>query len=948
MKRMWAAITAVMGVSASILVAVAPATPAFASESMLESFEGAPAATWMTLAGSPTVAAATSATEGSGALRIGYSLSAGNAEVTYRATPPVYSGPAPTSILLDVRGDGTYNTLYLRVRDAAGESFIYRVENLNVTDWRTVAVSLAQPPAAVSGGDGNRVLDLPLSVDRLSVARNGSQPANGWVEVDALRLTSDDWSAPMADRARFWSLGGQSATVSFTAAGAGDYQLVLRDTAGLTRTLAGQATVGTNSFVWDGTSDSGSRLSGNVAAVLSYDLVADGSLVGPISVGTPYLVGVTTFGPAPTGSAVGVNSFMTTLDTPAAVDAEAALLEAAHVRLAREEFEWNRVEPRQGYFDWVKFDRAVELASARGVEIVGKLVYSAVWASSAPAGTPSADVKYYPPTDMAAFAAYARAVVERYKDTVKVWEVWNEPNHPSFWKPTPNASRYASLLTAAYAAIKAADPTATVLGGALAGFDEKYMAAVHAAGAGASYDALAIHTYVAGPPEASAMSLWIDGALGFLDRTGNGSKRLWITELGWSTCTNGCAAGVTEANQASYLEHAYLDAIARGVRGVMWFSMKEYGTSTGVIDNYGLVEASGRTKPAYAALSKIGAALDDSVGIGSIAPTADGLFYIVDDMATGSYPVTPLGGGSGSMSSVTARHGGTAGQRLTYSFTGASTGVEIAINKTASGQPKALSVWVYGDGSNSPVWMRVRDASGEYFEAKVGHASDVSWRRLTFYFDGGNPNYRHWGGNNNGTVDYPVTVTSLIVYRPSIVQFGQIHIDDITAHYGFITRGLVSLGRGKNIQAAYSLTNQTIGLPVSGTSATLLVGGQDQPLPLTGGKATVQIGPATTAVVSSTAGLTSPPAVAGTSTEFNWRGGDRAVYTVQIYAANGALVRTLTGNEPYDAGRRAATWKGNLLDGSVAPPGEYVFRLTLYGNDGRRTYVDLPFTLTAP
>ncbi len=105
------------------------------------------------------------------------------------------------------------------------------------------------------------------------------------------------------------------------------------------------------------------------------------------------------------------------------------------MRWTREEFDWNLIEPRQGWFEWAKFDQAVGILQAHNISVVGKLVYSAAWASSAPAGTAASVVGYYPPTNPANFAAYAKAVVHRYKGTVHVWEIWNEENHPNLLAP---------------------------------------------------------------------------------------------------------------------------------------------------------------------------------------------------------------------------------------------------------------------------------------------------------------------------------------------------------------------------------------------------------------------------------------------------------------------------------------------------------------------------------
>ena len=127
----------------------------------------------------------------------------------------------------------------------------------------------------------------------------------------------------------------------------------------------------------------------------------------------------------------------------------------------------------------------------------------------------------YPPKNVADYAAYARAVVHRYKDRVHYWEIWNEENSSAFWKGGVSAAKYAALLKATYAAIKAEDPTATVLLGGTVGFDKSFMDGIVAAGAWSSFDALAIHTYVAGQPETSMIVPWLDNARAYVDSKGS-------------------------------------------------------------------------------------------------------------------------------------------------------------------------------------------------------------------------------------------------------------------------------------------------------------------------------------------------------------------------------------------------------------------------------------------
>ena len=60
--------------------------------------------------------------------------------------------------------------------------------------------------------------------------------------------------------------------------------------------------------------------------------------------------------------------------------------------------------------------------------------------------------------DQAKYTAYAEAVVDHFKDKIKLWEPWNEPGVKM------RSSEYVPLLRAAYTGIKKADPTAIVYG----------------------------------------------------------------------------------------------------------------------------------------------------------------------------------------------------------------------------------------------------------------------------------------------------------------------------------------------------------------------------------------------------------------------------------------------------------------------------------------------------
>ena len=936
---------------AGLMSVFATPLPAQAAESVatVESFNSV-GSSWTRALGTSTAQSDGDATEGASALALTYDISAGSAEIGRTQTPPVFKVGAYRALKLDIKGDGSYNTFYLRLQDATGEVLYYRVGNLNNTNWSTAVVDLQKGLAASSGGDANKRIDGAVSLYRLVVVRNGSEAAKGRILVDNLRTVGDGWTGATASP-RYFAAGAQSTTLSVPVGTPGDFRLVVSDVFGHQRTFDSKATsTGTASLGWDGKTADGVAFEGTVSGVLSYDTTPNGSLVAPTTVGLPYLAGVATRTAAKASSSlVGVNSSLSTYEGLASAEADARLMEGAFTRYAREEFEWNRVEPRNGYFEWFKFDRAVAVAKARNVDVVGKLVYTADWASSAPAGTAAADVRYYPPKDINDWNDYVRQTVNRYKDSVKVWEVWNEPNIDKYWKPAPSAAGYATLLKSANSIIKAASPDSTVLVGGLAnGLPEAYMNSMISNGAGNSFDGVAVHMYVNGAPEPSIIDSWMTGAKSYMARKLPG-KSLWITEVGWTTCGS-CTTKVSEEEQAQYLSRFMIEAANQGIKSVLWFNLRELGTSTSSIDNYGLVQKDGRLKPAYVALARFGAATVETAPAGAASPSPDGKTTVLNDMAQPSQfkPSSVGSGGSTTVSTSSGRVGGTAALAVNYNYSNSkATGGLLSTGVSVAGQPGALSIWAYGDNSNNPVFLKFVDAKGETFEAKIGNLGTKDWERLVFYFDGNNPNYTHSGGNNDAKVDFPIIIKQIHVYKStsSGVTSGQFLLDDLSAHYDGIMRGAVFVGRGYVTQALYSLTARDVNLSVPSSTAYIYDRGTVTGLPVTNKLARVTSTPTpkfviSTPQVSPVAGPTRSPV------SLSFLSGDRSRLSLQIYTQSGALVRTLAADKAYLAGPANVTWDGKRSDGTWSAAGAYVFRIVSKSSiDGKVSTVSRQFTI---
>src|SRR5665213_2695443 len=230
-----------------------------------------------------------------------------------------------------------------------------------------------------------------------------------------------------------------------------------------------------------------------------------------------------------------------------------------------------------------------------------------------------------PPVNAADYAGFLNYLANAFRGHVAAWEIWNEEDNSGWWSGT--ATQYAGLLKAAYPAIKSVDPSSTVLVGGLTGNDAAYVNQLYAAGAKGSFDGVAVHTDTACNITSPYVFEFNRGTkvinqyffLGFVAirqamvAAGDGKKSIYMTELGWSSTSAECQtgawagqklAGVTEQAQATYLRQAY-HCLAQPqfsyVKAAIWFELFNNGTSSGPLDNFGLLTHGYAPKPAYTA-----------------------------------------------------------------------------------------------------------------------------------------------------------------------------------------------------------------------------------------------------------------------------------------------------------------------------------------------------------
>jgi len=286
------------------------------------------------------------------------------------------------------------------------------------------------------------------------------------------------------------------------------------------------------------------------------------------------------------------------------VERAATLMEEAGVGFVRVDFPWSDIEPEKGRFDFEKSDRIVSILSKHGIRILAMLHYNAAWAGEWNEAPSESD-----------FLIYAEAVVDRYKDRIRYWEIWNEPDSDIYWKPQDEMKSYVSLLKAVYPVIKKVDPTSKVVLGGLSQNIPISARRVYKNGGKDFFDVMNIHPFIDPllPNPLELLRSEYRGVRRIMNLNGDGEKPVWFTEIGCpgtgDTTRKNWWKGrnPTEAEQAWWVEALYRESLTwEGVERVFWAFFRDTPDHfKNGIDQFGLVRLDFSKKPAYEAYQRV-------------------------------------------------------------------------------------------------------------------------------------------------------------------------------------------------------------------------------------------------------------------------------------------------------------------------------------------------------
>lgn len=295
----------------------------------------------------------------------------------------------------------------------------------------------------------------------------------------------------------------------------------------------------------------------------------------------------------------GVNTFLQNEVEPAKRELAMRLIAEAGFKWIRQEFPWQDIEIHgKGDFEdrrhephksaWEKYDHIVELADKYDISIMARLSTPPSWsrALTDTIGT------FAPPDDIADYGDFVEAVATRYEGRIPAYQIWNEANIFPEWGYYPiDAGEYTALLKEGYLGVKAADPEAIVVMGALAATieldrvrrydangwpispgglsDVLFLQQMYDAGAAAYFDVLAMQGYGlwSGPTDRRMQPrvLNFSRPLYIRDvmvRNGDAHKAIWLSELAWNAVPPDSGippnyGQVTLEQQARYAALAY-------------------------------------------------------------------------------------------------------------------------------------------------------------------------------------------------------------------------------------------------------------------------------------------------------------------------------------------------------------------------------------------------------
>jgi hypothetical protein len=293
-------------------------------------------------------------------------------------------------------------------------------------------------------------------------------------------------------------------------------------------------------------------------------------------------------------------------------------------------FHWKAIEPAEGAFQWTSENLAA--ADSRGISILGTLGLDYAWPAWADAGGLP---------DLTKWEAFVEEVVGHYKDQVKFWEIWNEPQWPF------SADFYTQLLQRGTAAALRADPSAQIvgLGGAFTLSFATNVLANLGSNAISQLNSVSTHIYPKNAPsyyssyrehvkDAYRVQVWNTEA-GIWDRgfyLGENSDFIQVDYVWPQKAVERYDFG--HRGSAELLAYAFLNSVGNGLSKFFYYDARIYAGPAYPFSHSTIFEYDDSIRAkgiAYAVLAKL---FDHSAGLGNISADPNSIMYLFNRNGT--------------------------------------------------------------------------------------------------------------------------------------------------------------------------------------------------------------------------------------------------------------------------------------------------------------------------
>jgi polysaccharide biosynthesis protein PslG len=289
-------------------------------------------------------------------------------------------------------------------------------------------------------------------------------------------------------------------------------------------------------------------------------------------------------------------------DTQEKIQHALDMMKQAGVGFIRMDFLWDDIEPSPGEFSFEKYDIIVDMIRDSGISILGILHYNPSW--DAQPWNKAPNIEFY--------TRYACETVEHFKDRVKYWEIWNEPDEPEYWIPQDDMKTYTKLLKRVYTALKKTDPSCKVLMGGVSNKIPYSLKRIYENNGKDYFDIVNIHPF--GNPDEQEPIKRIyhiyKAVRDTMEKYDDSEKRIWFTEIGCPGVDTPLkrigwwfGQGPNEAVQARWVRSVYENCLQwDGVDKVFWAFFRDTDRHfKSAVDYFGLVRNDFSEKPSYQA-----------------------------------------------------------------------------------------------------------------------------------------------------------------------------------------------------------------------------------------------------------------------------------------------------------------------------------------------------------